>query len=109
MLKQMLIAAIGAIAFATPLPAQEAPPTTQVMVLGSYHFSNPGLDAVNLEADDVLSERRQREIQILAETLAEWRPTKIVVERVVPAPTFLDSRYADYEKSLATLRGRTSR
>jgi hypothetical protein len=105
MLKQMLIAAIGAIAFATPLPAQEAPPTTQVMVLGSYHFSNPGLDAVNLEADDVLSERRQREIQILAETLAEWRPTKIVVERVVPAPTFLDSRYADYEKSLATLRG----
>lgn len=105
MLKQMALAAIGAIVFASPLCAQDSSPTTQVMVLGSYHFSNPAQDVVNLEADDVLSERRQREIRILAETLAEWRPTKIVIERVVPPPTFVDPRYADYENSLATLRG----
>jgi hypothetical protein len=104
MLKQTVFAAIGAIAFASPLPAQDAPPTAQVMVLGSYHFSNPGRDVANLQADDVMSQRRQREIRILADTLAEWRPTKVVIERVVPAPRFVDPRYEDYENALATYR-----
>jgi hypothetical protein len=52
----------------------------QVLVLGSYHMSNPGLDAVNITADDVLAPKRQREIEALALRLARFRPTKVAVE-----------------------------
>src|SRR5687768_9700590 len=48
-----------------------------IMILGMYHMANPGLDAVNLDADDVLLPRRQREIQELVNRLAKFRPTKI--------------------------------
>src|SRR5688572_8331338 len=52
----------------------------QVLVVGSYHMSNPGLDAVNITADDVLAPKRQREIEELASRLARFRPTKVAVE-----------------------------
>ena len=52
----------------------------QVLVVGAYHMSNPRLDAVNLTADDVLTPKRQREIEQLATKLAAFRPTKVAVE-----------------------------
>ena len=52
----------------------------QVLVIGSYHMSNPGLDAVNVTADDVRSPKRQREIEDLAGRIARFRPTKVAVE-----------------------------
>lgn len=38
-----------------------------VMILGTYHMANPGADAVNFEADEVLAPKRQRELQQLVE------------------------------------------
>jgi hypothetical protein len=35
---------------------------TQVMLLGTYHFSNPGQDLNNVKAVDILTAERQREI-----------------------------------------------
>ena len=58
-----------------------------IMILGSYHMDNPGADAVNFEADDVLTAKRQRELQQLIERLARFKPTKIAVE----ADTSLDA------------------
>jgi hypothetical protein len=52
----------------------------QVLVLGTYHMSNPGLDPVNITADDVRSPKRQREIEDLAGRIARFRPTKVAVE-----------------------------
>jgi hypothetical protein len=52
----------------------------QVLVIGTYHMSNPGLDAISVRADDVLSPRRQGEIDQLADKLARFRPTKVAVE-----------------------------
>jgi hypothetical protein len=43
-------------------------------------MSNPGLDAVNITADDVLAPKRQREIEELAAKLTAFRPTKVAVE-----------------------------
>jgi hypothetical protein len=51
-----------------------------IMILGMYHMNNPGLDAANVEADDVLLSRRQKEIQDVVNHLASFRPTKIAVE-----------------------------
>ena len=57
-------------------PAGKVP----LMVLGTYHMSNPGQDLVNMQADSVSSPRRQKEIAELLERLAKFRPTKIAVE-----------------------------
>ena len=74
----------------SPVSAQDEAPRdapVQVMVLGVYHFANPGQDVVNIEVDDMLAPRRQREIEILATTLAEWNPTKIAVENMAQLPS----------------------
>lgn len=51
-----------------------------LMLLGSYHMGNPGQDMFNLEADDVLSPKRQAEIEAVVQKLATFKPTRIAVE-----------------------------
>ena len=51
-----------------------------IMILGSWHFSSSGLDAINEKTDDVLAPKRQREIEQVVENLKEFKPTKIAVE-----------------------------
>ena len=36
-----------------------------IMLLGSSHLANPGVDSVNPKIDDVLAPKRQREIERL--------------------------------------------
>jgi len=50
------------------------------MILGTYHMANPGADAANIEADDVMSEKRQAELHDLAKQLTFFNPTKIAIE-----------------------------
>lgn len=53
----------------------------EVMLLGTYHMDNPGLDEVNVDADDVLAADRQVELRDLADRLEAWQPDRIAVER----------------------------
>jgi Family of unknown function (DUF5694) len=50
------------------------------MILGTYHFANPGLDVANMAADDVTKPHRQKQLARLTEQLARFAPTKIMVE-----------------------------
>ena len=52
-----------------------------IMILGSTHLANDGLDVYNTKMDDVRSPKRQREIEQLVEQLKEFKPTKIALER----------------------------
>lgn len=70
----------------------------QVMVLGTYHMDNPGLDEANVHADDVLSSRRQTELQALCEHLERWEPERIAVERPHDRSDELNNRYREYQK-----------
>ena len=63
-----------------------AEPDIDVMVLGTYHMANPGQDLAGAKADDVTQPKRQKELDALARALAEWKPTKILVESQQPAP-----------------------
>ena len=54
--------------------------SARIMFLGTYHFANPGLDAKNVNADDVLTPHRQAQIESLTQKLAGFSPTKIMVE-----------------------------
>lgn len=73
--------AVLAMALAWATGARAAEPV-QVMVLGTYHFGNPGLDLQNLRADDVLQPRRQAEVAAAVDGLARFRPTRVAVEVV---------------------------
>src|SRR5437879_13867259 len=50
------------------------------LVLGVFHMANPGRDMFNLQVDDVLAPRRQKELSDLAEMLKRFQPTKVPVE-----------------------------
>ena len=52
-----------------------------IMILGSTHLANDGLDVYNTKMDDVRAPKRQREIEQLVEQLKEFKPTKIALER----------------------------
>jgi hypothetical protein len=62
------------------LSAQAATAPVKVMVLGTYHFANPGQDLHNAQVDDVLQPRRQAELARVADQLARFRPTLVAVE-----------------------------
>ena len=74
-----------------------------LLLLGSYHMSNPGMDMFNLEADDVSTPRRQAEIQAVVDRLALWRPTKVAVESPFGDSTTL-ARYQAYLRGELQLR-----
>lgn len=61
-------------------PAEPTEAPVQVMILGTYHFANPGLDLHNVEADDVTAPRRQAEIADVTARLARFAPTRVAIE-----------------------------
>lgn len=85
-----------AIAVAVMGTAATAAEPVQVMVLGTYHFGNPGLDVNNMKADDVLTPRRQRDLELLADELAKFRPTRIMVERLGQGPQSTPKSWQEY-------------
>ncbi|MFN3944891.1 MAG: DUF5694 domain-containing protein [Allosphingosinicella sp.] len=85
--------------------ATETPAPVEVMVVGTWHFGNPGQDLINVESADVTTAQRQVELEAIAAALAEFRPTKVMVERVAPESDLLDPRYAAFDPAqLATVR-----
>jgi hypothetical protein len=71
---------------------------TKVAILGVFHFRNPGLDSYKPKFSvDVLSEKRQAEIDDLLNSISEFRPTKILLEvSRKRADSLLNDRYRQY-------------
>jgi hypothetical protein len=61
-------------------PATCAPNEVKVLLLGTYHFANPGRDVIKQDIDDVLVPKRQAELEDLASRLAVWKPDRMAVE-----------------------------
>lgn len=84
----------------------EAP--IQVMVLGAYHFGNPGRDVHNMKVDDVTVPKRQAELRDVAARLLRFKPTKMAVEAMVNAPDFVYPKYRAFKPAdLTTVRDET--
>jgi hypothetical protein len=64
-----------------------------VLIVGTYHFSNPGQDQANVESVDVTVPERQAELQAVTDALAKFAPTLVGVEW--PAET-ASMQYAQY-------------
>lgn len=72
--------------------------SARVMVLGTYHFANPGRDVVKTEIADVLSDEKQAEIREVTDALADFDPTRIAVETEPSEGARLDSLYRAYRE-----------
>ena len=63
------------------------------MVLGTYHFDNPGQDLHNMKVDSVLTPAKQAELADVASRLAKFNPTKIAVEALSDRPDFVSNKF----------------
>jgi hypothetical protein len=87
---------------------------TQVMLVGTYHFSNPGKDINNVKAVDVLTAERQQELRKVVASLAKFAPTKVAVEwpaQVVQEryPKFRDGQLPESRNEVVQLGFRLAR
>ena len=72
----------------------------KVMILGVFHFDNPGLDTYKEKFSfNILEDNRQKELDILLEKIAKYKPTKILLEsNRVKSDSILNVTYQAYLK-----------
>jgi hypothetical protein len=91
-----------AVLAASVVAAAQSDTHPEILVLGTYHMANPGHDVVNMQADDVLSTKRQQEMNQLIEVLKMFHPTKIAIEAGVGSKR-AGQEYSDYVAGKYTL------
>lgn len=90
------------LAAALPAPAQPAP--GRVLLLGLFHFDNPGLDAVKYQPLDVMQPAPQAYLEQLARRLAAFAPTQVLLEYPAQADARINQQYAQYRAGGFELR-----
>ncbi len=71
--------------------------TAKLLILGTFHFKDAGLDDYKPEVDiDILSAARQAELTDVLERLAEFAPTKILIESNQDRQGVMDERYRQF-------------
>ena len=83
--------ALIALALSLSVVAAEAP--VQVLLVGTYHFGNPGRDQHNVQSDDVLLPERQAQLAAIDAAIAKFQPTRVAVEW---PKAVVDERYAKF-------------
>lgn len=85
-----------------PAPETPAPPA-KLLILGSFHFSNPGLDLVKTRIIDVMQPTSQQYLEQLAQRLAGFKPTAVLLEYSPESNDKINARYRDYLAGRYTL------
>lgn len=78
--------------------------TPQLMILGTAHLNNPGLDLSNMQVADVLTPERQSEVKQLTDAIARFRPTRICVEVTPDNRDAFNAKYAQYKNGTYVLQ-----
>jgi hypothetical protein len=80
----------------TPTWPTPTPEQVEVIVLGTYHMDEPGLDQVNISVDDVLADDRQHELASFVSHLEEASPDMVAVERPARRSETVNELYSKY-------------
>ncbi|EJN59972.1 DUF5694 domain-containing protein [Halogranum rubrum] len=80
----------------TPTWPTPTPEQVDVVLLGTYHMNEPGLDTVNISTDDVLADARQRELETLVSNLERADPDHVAVERPASQADDVNTVYERY-------------
>ncbi|MCR2822272.1 DUF5694 domain-containing protein [Lederbergia panacisoli] len=67
-----------------------------VLILGTFHMA-PSSDLFQSNLDDLLTIKRQKEIQEVVERVKQYNPTKLAVERVTKRNRELNEEYRRYK------------
>lgn len=79
--------------FACLNPAYTQTKKKQILVIGSFHFGNPGLDVAKVKTFDVMSAKSQNDLESIANGIQRFSPSKIFVEWNYTKQTSLDKFY----------------
>lgn len=72
----------------------------QILLLGSFHFENPGLDVAKVNTFNVMTEKSQKELEKITDKIKKFGPNKIFVEWNYQKQEKLDKFYAKNTDSL---------
>lgn len=72
---------------------------TKILILGTYHMGGT-LDKIKVENDNILSDKRQKEVKEILNQLAKFNPSKIFVEQVPSEQLYWDSVYVNLQKGI---------
>ncbi|MEM7708371.1 MAG: DUF5694 domain-containing protein [Pseudomonadota bacterium] len=81
------------LALASPALAADEPPA-QVLLIGLFHFHNPGQDVVKTDVLDVMTDENQAYLQALSQRIAALKPTSVLLEY---DPAMQQEMQAEYE------------
>ena len=69
---------------------------TEILVIGTYHFNNPGLDVAKYKVLDIMGDKPQKQLEEIATAIAKFKPTKIFTEWELKDQLALDTLYNKY-------------
>ena len=78
-----------------------------VMLFGVFHFANPGLDKVKADQLNVMTDENQAYLKQLAQRIAGYRPTIVLLEYGPANQDKVQSRYEAYRAGSQTLKSPT--
>ncbi|TPG41830.1 DUF5694 domain-containing protein [Flavobacterium pectinovorum] len=76
------------------------PKKKQILLLGSFHFENPGLDVAKVNTFNVMSDKSQKELENIANKIKKFGPDKIFIEWNYEKQDKIDKFYAKNTDSL---------
>ena len=71
----------------------------EALLIGTFHYNNPGADVAKTKSFDILSKDSQNELENIAQRIKTYNPTKIFVEWPYDEQSELDSLYHLYRKN----------
>ena len=75
-----LICSLLVLLLCTATTMADEPQPAQIMLFGTFHFANPGLDVVKTDQVNVMTEENQTYLAGLTKRLAEFDPTVVLLE-----------------------------
>ena len=70
----------------------------EALLIGTFHYHNPGADVVKTKTFDVMSEESQLQLELMAENISTFNPDQIFVEWPYDEQEKLDSLYTLYKE-----------
>lgn len=80
----------------TPKENLETSASKEVLLIGTFHYNNPGADVAKTKSFDILNEDSQAELEKISSKITAYSPTKIFVEWPYDEQNELDSLYQVY-------------
>ncbi len=72
----------------------------QILLVGTFHYANPGLDVAQLNNFNIMSEKSQKELETMSDKIKKFGPDKIFVEWEFSKQSDLDKLYNKNTDSL---------